>query len=1016
MVYETMEMKKERIAEALQLFREGFDEAARREIYVLFSGYLTEVSRMAAGYKTRYEKIEPVNDRFGDAKQLKIFNVRLGELLQKYSAEDEKPTEGFLKPFYDILETELAKIPAFITLREDLKLHPLSLTSNPGVSLRAIPENTQYLTKRIQQRFLNTIARLRKRPPLRVRMQRRRHFPLRGIILTNLSVVLVEELTVIFAGVLKAKSNYLQALWDFDISFDEQLQKYFLSNNLNVRPDILQTSKMISFVEELQEKISHDRIELKKRIEEAFDHAFKCIAEDLSKVDTPVLPKLRFRNKLIEKKRTMVTKKFFLNQIRWDNLYGTLFNDWAVDVEVVLLYYSVLQSYYELQERLNSSINSKLNLYFDALNGFLKEVGRQLSDESFSAKAFLNAAENERNSLKTEFVDKMLAEVVQNLTGSFSDEIEKFKTKTAQFVEKVSDRRGFNKSRNYNKPISESEISYISPRELLNFEALPGFEGAVQDVKDAVEQLLEKARIKILAAGSVADFALESAILVFDQKKSAVKTAEKIALEGIERAMHQIQEAASLINEVRSKPLHDLQSAIHTFHSDIQKLKNTDNLFDLNLRIARLKAIERSKNLRDEFVVWLRKISPRTKLLLRKQLRIATGTITEIKDKIGMSAPQKQISFEISVFIKQTEASLKKLPFVYQRLYQLQPTNEDRFFVNRVQEYQQLSIAFDDWSNDRFVSCAIIGEKGSGTTSFINYFLRKRQTGLTVKRSIPDCKIHTGQQYLQYFANLFEVEKFDSNDEIINHINDFDGRLMIIIENLHHFYLKKVNGFDCQRMLFDLMANTARKAFWIGSFTIHSWEFLDNTILISDHFLVEVQLRKLSGSDLQEIIYKRNELSGYKIYFESPAVLLNQRSFAKLSTKAQQLQLEKKFFDQLALVSNGNVSLALLYWLRSTNSITEDSIMIGVPYELDLSFVKDLKTNYLFALYMLLIHDGLTLEDYSGIFNLPVTTARNTLVPMLEKGLLIRPKSKFNINPIIFRQVTNLLRSRNFIN
>jgi hypothetical protein len=35
---------------------------------------------------------------------------------------------------------------------------------------------------------------------------------------------------------------------------------------------------------------------------------------------------------------------------------------------------------------------------------------------------------------------------------------------------------------------------------------------------------------------------------------------------------------------------------------------------------------------------------------------------------------------------------------------------------------------------------------------------------------------------------------------------------------------------------------------------------------------------------------------------------------------------------------------------------------------------------------------------------------------MLEKGLLIRPKLKYNINPIIFKPVANYLASRNFIN
>jgi flagellar biosynthesis chaperone FliJ len=1009
-----MEDKKDRVADALQKFRDSFDEAARKEIYTLFSGHLTEVSRMAAGYRTRYEKIEPDNDLFGDVKQLKTFNIRLTELLEKYA--EENPSSNALQPFLELMDAETSKVPAFITLREDLKYYHFSPTLNFAVNLRAIPANTRYVSKRVQQNTLNLAARLQKKAPAKIRNQRRRHVPLRNIILFSMGTALVDELTKMLAAVLKDKSNFLQALWDYDFSFDERLQKYFLAKEAVEMSEVLEMEKMQRFIEDLQEKIATTRNELKPKIEEAFDRAYATIQKNQAVVDTPELPKNRFGAHLVSNKKNIAVQKFGESHNKWKNVHRTLFEDWGVDVEVVLLYYAVLQNYFELRERINDFFDSKLNLNFDALQEFLHATGQFISQQSDSVKSFVSTTEKAREQLNSEFVDKMLAAIIENLTGSFSDEIEKFNHKTILLVEKVSDRRGLNKSRSYDKAISESEISFISPRELLNFEALPGFEVSVQDVKKKVEHSLEKARIKLLTAGSVADFALESAILVFEQKRNAVKTAEKVALEGFERASDQINEAAALIATVRQEPLTDLQKAIHNFHADIQKLKNTQNLFDLNLRIARIRALERSRNLRNEMLNWVRKIFPEATNFLRKQAHNASDSYEALKDRIGFSTPQKRISYEISLFIKQTEQALNKLPFVYQRLYQLQPTNEDRFFVNRLEEYEQLKSAFDDWVNERYVNCAIIGEKGSGTTSFINLFLRKCSTELPVKRGIPDHKIHTKKEYLRFLAALLEVENFENNDDIIRYINNYESRLVIIIENLHHLFLKRVNGFDCQKMLFDLMVNTAKKAFWIGSYTIYSWEFLDKTIQISDHFLVELDLKKLSGSHLQEIIYKRNDLSGYKIYFEPPQELASQRSFGKLDTKAQQAQLERTFFDNLAAVSNGNVSLALLYWLRSTNAVTEDTIKIGVPAELDLSYVKDVKPNYLFAFYMMLVHDGLTLEDYAGIFNLPIATCRNTLVPMLEKGLLIRPKEKFNINPIIFRQVTNLLRSRNFIN
>jgi hypothetical protein len=196
---------------------------------------------------------------------------------------------------------------------------------------------------------------------------------------------------------------------------------------------------------------------------------------------------------------------------------------------------------------------------------------------------------------------------------------------------------------------------------------------------------------------------------------------------------------------------------------------------------------------------------------------------------------------------------------------------------------------------------------------------------------------------------------------------------------------------------------------------VHSWEYLDKTIHISDYFVREVRLDNMSSENLEQIIFKRNSLSGYKVRFEPPDDLLDSRSFAKMDEAQKQTFLRKRYFLDLATLSNGNVSLAQLYWLRSTREVTEDTISVGSIFEIDLSFVKKLKSEYLFALYAMLVHDGLTLSDYARIFFLSESSCRNILVPMLEKGMLIRPKEKFNINPIIFRQVVSYLRSRNFI-
>jgi hypothetical protein len=48
--------------------------------------------------------------------------------------------------------------------------------------------------------------------------------------------------------------------------------------------------------------------------------------------------------------------------------------------------------------------------------------------------------------------------------------------------------------------------------------------------------------------------------------------------------------------------------------------------------------------------------------------------------------------------------------------------------------------------------------------------------------------------------------------------------------------------------------------------------------------------------------------------------------------------------------------------------------------------------------------------------NKPIIACRNLLTPLLEKGLLIKPRSKYNIHPIIFKAMAGYLTGKNFIN
>lgn len=996
---------------------ELFGEVAQEEVFKVFDKQIKDLSRLVNAYKNRYNNL--VTELTPDPENiepLRGFIKSLVVLLDKYQKNVEEGNFSLPSDDYsDALEAFTKNIAVTLRRRELFSHYSIHLKDKPGVLSKKLVSNTVYLSQLNYKRVINVPRKLFKLKPFKLQTYRKRRIPYRAMVIDFLSIRLGDAMMASVHNLMKTKSLVLLKLWEFDEIVGDKIQVTLAKSNPQNIQDTLSPDEAAALFEELSALISAFRKALKLTIHQTLQAAIYDLDKAILRVDTPDLPLRTFHPRVLAIKRIQMLEFVNVNLKKWGNTHKTMLDDWGMDVEIVLLYISLLEKFLELEENINHFINNNLTLNFDQLRNFIDESSLQIQAKTSSTKVLSEILTKERQKVNDVLVDKLLAETIEKLSGSFTDDLERFKNSTLALAGKISNRRGFYNSKKYDRGIRENEIKYISPRDLLSFEALPHFEDAIAEIKMLVEKSLKRVRVKLLAVGTVSDFSLESALMMLGQKKGANKAAITIAIDGYERATGHLDEALSHTDTIKEEPLEKLHNAIHDLNIEIQNLKNTDNILELNIRIAKIKAIERSRKARRDAVQWVRNIIPEITAHLQKRFTETHGFLERVKNKLGIAADKIPISFEISEFIRQTEQALNKLPYVYQRLFQLKPTDEDRFFVNRLTEFEALEQAFTDWSKDRYVTIAITGEKGSGITSFLGFFLRKIDTNIPVIHHNVDYKIYLAEDYFEFFSKLLEFDNFESNDQIIQHLNKSTSKRMIIIENIHHFYLKKVNGFDCHKMYLDLIANTAKNVFWIGTYTIHTWDYLNKTIHVADHFVREIQLQQMSDQTLKEIIYKRNNLSGYKIVFLPSEANIESRTFMSMESSDKQQYLRKQYFNSLRSMSNGNISLAQLYWLRSINQISDDTISISTIRELDVSFVRGFTNDYIFAVHAILIHDGLSLEEYAKVFAISQISCRQILIPMHEKGLLIKPKEKYNINPIIFRQVVALLHSRNFI-
>ncbi|ABB43390.1 hypothetical protein Suden_0109 [Sulfurimonas denitrificans DSM 1251] len=387
--------------------------------------------------------------------------------------------------------------------------------------------------------------------------------------------------------------------------------------------------------------------------------------------------------------------------------------------------------------------------------------------------------------------------------------------------------------------------------------------------------------------------------------------------------------------------------------------------------------------------------------------------IDELKKLVGIVDQKEPISFKISEFMQEVNSSLMKLPKEYKNLYELKVAEGD-FFINREAEIQKLHLSYENWFKDRFVTCAIIGEKGCGVTSALNSFLKKIPQIETIKADLSQ-KIYTDEEYFAFFNSLLKTEDIKNNKGLIDFLNNTQEHKIIIIENLHHMFLKKVGGFESMEMLFELLSYTTKKVLWIGVFTPQTWNYLDKTIAISNYFTSEIVMEQLGYETIKEIILKRIDCESTRLEFIPNEQTIESKTFQNLSQSEKQSYLQEKFFKLLHKLSNGNISLAQLYWIRSISATNDNGLGVEEIDDFDYSFIKNLSSEALFTLQALILHDGLSIKDFSTVMHESLSQSRKILMPMLERGLLIQPNKKYNINPAIYKPVYDYLSSKNFI-
>lgn len=749
-------------------------------------------------------------------------------------------------------------------------------------------------------------------------------------------------------------------------------------------------------------------------IEAAFSDAQIYFENDLELTGTVEFNNKKLTVESITGFTDLYITKWELVRNNWLNTLFALFEDWRSDLELDCLRYEISTSrigaiaFFEKWLKKSNSDNLSLIL------AFLSKTQEQFKDDEQDSglnKLIVKTQYEVKKSFDLELIQPFQERLVKNAILNHIDHLEHTIDKQTSSLSKAY---AVTKYGRYDRAIESDELQSISNLDLISYEIIPWVEDQFDSIKS---QFLTSMNKLVTATGDldeIVTYTLNTASGVLKDKKQEDVESIAIINDGLSRAIEKAKEIELNLSESLIKSQEDLNQVLEELEARLQNLTNAENVFDIRLRISKAKAILKSVALKEKIWSNINSSAKDVKTVFLDGFNWFKRHQIRLKGILIPSSLPSAPSRDVSDFLNESQSIMESLPLVYSRLYSIEPLIDPFLFEGREVEVSGIEQAFIHWQKGRSGSIFITGEKWSGLTSLINHVLSKNKFTLPTFRLELEGNCYNSVEMYASLAQILGTEPFDSNDSLIDYLNTSE-RKVIILEDIQKLYLKKIDGLKAVSDLIEIITSTRNQIFWMVTSTTYAAQFFEKTIQFSSFFSHHVVLGELSPIQINNLVIKRNRISGFKVHFEENEEHSNEKKYLRLNEEEKQDYLKTSFFKVVNNFAKSNVSMALLCWLLSTKKVDNNTVYISPFKNLDLSFLSQLPMDQVFVLHTLIQHDGLDALQVSEVLSFPMQKVKVLLLAMEEDGIIVREQNIFMVHTLVYRTVIQLLKHKNLI-
>lgn len=494
---------------------------------------------------------------------------------------------------------------------------------------------------------------------------------------------------------------------------------------------------------------------------------------------------------------------------------------------------------------------------------------------------------------------------------------------------------------------------------------------------------------------------------------------DTILREGLERAAQRIQELTENYRVRLAKVLENAHADITTYSdllAECARNERYEAIHSLNTDLKRRRQATSAKH--SIIAGWSRFVDA---VLVRYRYFMVklNEVVSPIRAFLGYRSSDLDVPVartRASDYLNETDVRLNELPLIYRTLFSFQPVTDPRYLKGRESMNTTIAESWSRWEKHQFSNVILVGEQGSGKTSLLDALAGTTFLNQPMRRFMVASTIWTESDLIRILKMEFDCKDANTVDDVVAHVLA-SPRQIVILEGLHNLFLRHMNGFEAMERFMLFLTQTGQSIFWVVTSTRYSWNYLDDVLQLSGNFTHVMSTDRMDASDIREAIMTRHRVSGYQAVFTPSESVKRSRAYKKLidDEEARQAFLEAEYFDDLTKWSQGNITIAMLFWLRSIRDVNVDTFTI-TPFSKDLTEIGDtFLLDDLFALASILQHEDISVAELAMNQNRSETDCRLTLTRLHVRRMLTEKNGRYSLNTVLLRPMTVVLESKNIL-